>query len=169
MCIRDRDNPEALEMKPKECRICKENKPITDFYLRADSNTFRTECRPCQNKLLSKDRATIGSPRHCYILLRDARKRAKSRRMRCDITTEELAEIALDTCPVLGIKLEVGGDSWQNSPTLDRIDNTKGYVKGNVIMVSHLVNTIKNRATPSQIKKVADFYMKLYKEKGLEV
>lgn len=164
-----KDNPEALEMKLKECRICKESKPITDFYLRADINTFRTECRPCQNKIRSKNRTTIGSGRHCYVLLRDARKRSRAKGMRCDMTKEELAEIISDTCPVLGIKLEVGGDSWQNSPSLDRIDNTKGYVKGNVIMVSHLVNTIKNKATPSQIKKVANFYMKLYKEKGLEV
>jgi hypothetical protein len=65
--------------------------------------------------------------------------------------------------------LEIGSDNWQNSPSLDRIDNTKGYEKGNVIMVSHMANSIKNQATPSQIKKVADFYMKLYAEKGITV
>jgi hypothetical protein len=64
--------------------------------------------------------------------------------------------------------LEIGSDNWQNSPSLDRIDNTKGYEKGNVIMVSHMANSIKNQATPSQIKKVADFYMKLYAEKGIK-
>jgi hypothetical protein len=52
---------------------------------------------------------------------------------------------------------------------MDRIDNTKGYEKGNVIIVSRLANVIKNQATPSQIKKVADFYMKLYAEKGITV
>ena len=40
-------------------------------------------------------------------------------------------------------------------------------IKGNVIMVSHMANSIKNQATPDQIQKVATFYEKLYKEKGI--
>ena len=65
------------------------------------------------------------------------------------------------------MKLKIGMDNWQNSPSLDRIDNDKGYTKGNVIMVSHMANSIKNQATPDQIQKVATFYKKLYKERGI--
>ena len=39
--------------------------------------------------------------------------------------------------------------------------------KGNVIMVSHMANSIKNQATPDQILKVGNFYKKLYDEKGI--
>ena len=41
------------------------------------------------------------------------------------------------------------------------------YTKDNVIVVSGLANKIKTSATPEQIKKVADFYASLYKEKGI--
>ena len=70
-------------------------------------------------------------------------------------------------CPALKIKLVKGKKEWYNSPSIDRIDNNKGYVKGNIVMVSHLVNSIKNIATPDQILKVGKFYKKLYEEKGI--
>ena len=65
------------------------------------------------------------------------------------------------------MELVIGMENWYDSPSLDRIDNTKGYEKGNVIMVSLMANSIKNQATPDQIQKVATFYKKLYKERGI--
>ena len=74
-----------------------------------------------------------------------------------------------DVFNILGIPFEVGSDNWQNSPSLDRIDNKRGYEKGNVIVVSMMANSIKNQATPSQIKKVGDFYEKLYRKKSIDI
>tara|TARA_R110001606_G_scaffold377546_1_gene536677 strand:- start:284 stop:967 length:684 start_codon:yes stop_codon:yes gene_type:complete len=164
-----KENPEALEIKDKECRICKETKPITEYYLRPNTKTFRSECGPCLSKLADGERKVVGSSRHCGILLRDARNRAKEKGISFTLTIKDIQELTTDTCPVLGFEFIIGVDSWENSPTLDRIDNNKGYEKDNVIMVSHLVNTIKNKATPSQLSKVTSFYTKLYKEKGMEV
>jgi hypothetical protein len=72
-------------------------------------------------------------------------------------------------CSVLGIPLEFNrgrkkGHSQVNSYSLDRIDPKGGYVKGNVIIVSHLANTIKSNATPDQILAVGNFYKKLEEE-----
>jgi len=64
-------------------------------------------------------------------------------------------------CPALGIELDykVGkGRPMDNSPSFDRVDNDRGYVKGNVIVVSQLANRIKTSATPEQLRRVADFY-----------
>ena len=100
-------------------------------------------------------------------MLRKARNRAKRRNIYFDIT---LDDITIDReCPILGIPFEVGSDNWQNSPSLDRIDNKRGYEKGNVIVVSMMANSIKNQATPSQIKKVGDFYEKLYRKKSIDI
>ena len=43
--------------------------------------------------------------------------------------------------------------------TLERIDNTKGYIKGNVIAVCHAANQLKNMACegPGAVMNVEDF------------
>ncbi len=51
-----------------------------------------------------------------------------------------------------------------SSPSLDRIIPEKGYVKGNVIVVSNKANVIKNNATPEEIIAVGEFYKKLLEE-----
>ena len=64
-------------------------------------------------------------------------------------------------CPVLGIELAVCcGDKWR-SPSYDRIDSTKGYIEGNVIVVSYRANILKNNATPEELSLLAEFYCRL--------
>ena len=100
-------------------------------------------------------------------MLRKARNRAKRRNIYFDITLDDIT-IGRESY-ILDIPFEVGSDNWQNSPSLDRIDNKRGYEKGNVIVVSMMANSIKNQATPSQIKKVGDFYEKLYRKKSIDI
>jgi hypothetical protein len=95
-------------------------------------------------------------------LLHNAKTRAKKQSARFSIT---LADIVVPKrCPVLGIKLVRNkGKVRFNSPTLDRIRPGRGYVKGNVLVVSQRANTIKSNATPEQILKVGKFYAKLWR------
>ena len=67
-------------------------------------------------------------------------------------------------CPALGVKMIPGGGSTKNSPSIDRIFPEKGYVKGNVVIVSFEANAIKFTATPDEIIKVGKFYKKLLEE-----
>lgn len=54
---------------------------------------------------------------------------------------EELLEVK--TCFYTGVMLNsLHKDNYQR--TIDRVDNNKGYVKGNVVACSHLSNQIKN-------------------------
>ena len=48
--------------------------------------------------------------------------------------------------------------------SFDRIDNSKGYTKDNLVVVSVRVNTIKNVATVKEMYQVADFYYELEKK-----
>ena len=62
------------------------------------------------------------------------------------------------TCPILGIDLKhkIGSSGGSdNSPALDRIDNSKGYVRGNVQVISHLANMMKSSANVEQLQKFA--------------
>lgn len=96
-------------------------------------------------------------------LIREAKYRAKRAGIPFDLQPEDVVIPA--RCPALGIRLSFGGGNTyaarSNSPSLDRIDHAKGYVKGNVIVVSNLANGIRQRATPTDIALVAAFYGQL--------
>lgn len=63
-------------------------------------------------------------------------------------------------CPVLGIPLKYEGNEGaaDDAMSIDRIDPAKGYVQGNIALVSQRANRIKNDATPAELRKIADFY-----------
>jgi hypothetical protein len=92
-------------------------------------------------------------------LLAVTKYRARKRGIPFDLTEEDLAIPRF--CPVLGIPLyRAKGARAQgpNSPTVDRIDPEKGYVRGNVLVVSAKANQIKSNATPQELLQVACFY-----------
>lgn len=97
-----------------------------------------------------------------YMLTR-AKIRAKQKNLPFDLT---LADITIPThCPVFGLELFVSsGFATDASPELDRIDPQKGYVKGNVIVVSRRANRIKNDATVLELQQIASFYTALRRE-----
>ena len=92
-----------------------------------------------------------------------AKRRAKKKGFEFNLTEDD---IHIPThCPVLGILMFRGeGVSGPNSPTLDRIDSSKGYIKGNVQVISKRANTVKNDASIDEIEKILA-YMKLEAEK----
>ena len=114
----------------------------------------------------------VGSSRHLSDLVEGARARARKHDLPFNLKTKDLRKIITTRCPVFGFKFEINKqdttNNWQNSPTIDKIIPTKGYVKDNIIVVSMFANTIKNSATPKQILKVGNFYKKLYEEKGIK-
>jgi hypothetical protein len=69
-------------------------------------------------------------------------------------------------CPLLGVTLIWERSSWSkipnNAATLDRIDSTKGYVPGNVQVLSFLANRMKSDATKEQLVVFAKNILKLY-------
>jgi hypothetical protein len=80
-----------------------------------------------------------------------AKYRAKKRNIEFSITESDLTVPHL--CPILDIPLEFGGNLL-TSPSIDRIDNTKGYVKGNVRIISQRANALKSSLTKEQITRL---------------
>jgi hypothetical protein len=87
------------------------------------------------------------------VLYNNAKNRAKACGIAFDLTVDDLVVPAV--CPVLGIPLVVGtGFARDGSPSVDRFDPKKGYVRGNVRVISHKANTIKSNATIEDIRRV---------------
>lgn len=63
-----------------------------------------------------------------------------------------------ESCPILGGKLDYFAETTQeNSPSFDRIDPTKGYIVGNVQIVSWRANRIKNDGTAEEHRLIAAY------------
>lgn len=64
-----------------------------------------------------------------------------------------------ESCPILNIKLDYFATGYpkDNSPSFDRIDNTLGYVTGNVYVISNRANTLKNSATIDEVEAILNY------------
>lgn len=88
-------------------------------------------------------------------LLHGAKMRAREKGWKFDLEPEDISPLPA-VCPVLGIKLRAAGKPRDYSAySLDRIDNAKGYVRGNVAVMSYLANRLKNDGTAEQHEKIA--------------
>jgi len=95
----------------------------------------------------------------------DAKKRAFKKNLDFNIDVEYVVKKLIETnyiCPYLGVKFEKRNSDYVLS--IDRIDPTKGYVKGNIEITSRLANTMKNKATNSQLIRFAENILKIKKE-----
>lgn len=86
-------------------------------------------------------------------MLQNAQKRARLGGYPCTITEADI--VVPEFCPLLGIKLENGGDR-ATSPSLDKIVPSLGYVRGNVWVISWRANTIKNDASLRELETLVD-------------
>jgi len=168
----------------KRCTICfvdlipkKIGSAIGNCYVINYKNKIY-KCNSCFSKLTNKMRVKqrqqkiVGSSIHSSDLVEGARGRANKNNLPFNLKVKDVKKIITTHCPVFGFKFEINKqgkeNNWQNSPTIDRIVPSKGYVKENIIIISMLANTIKSCASPNEILKVGNYYKELYKEKGIE-
>lgn len=84
-----------------------------------------------------------------------AKARAAMKGIPFEISLEDVRNAWTDTCPVLLIplKFNVGGAKG-DSHSIDRIDNSKGYIPGNIAIVSNLFNSMKRDLTPEIVRRM---------------
>lgn len=150
----------------KNCsKLVRDVKAAKEYY--ADNKEYFRE-KANQNRAKNKDEINLKRKlsRKNNIerrMLSSAKERAKRKGLEFNI---ELSDIIVpEYCPMLGIKLFKSDKiSRKNSPSLDRIDSSKGYVKGNVQVISNLANTMKNNATIEELVKFSEYVLKQFKE-----
>jgi hypothetical protein len=130
-----------------KCSECNKEKLISSSIFRGRKPVVSCGCRKAAGYTHPKSDPVTKNERR---LLNYARRNAKRRGEECSL---ELKDIVIpEYCPVLGIKLQPGSHSHQDcSPSVDRIDSTKGYTKDNVWIISARANRIKNNATIEEI------------------
>jgi len=98
-------------------------------------------------------------------IYRAAKHRAKTRGIEFNLDFTDI--VIPEVCPILGIALKQHYNTGSHggkpdSMSLDRVDNSKGYVKGNVQVISHLANSMKSTASKEQLLAFAEWAMKTY-------
>lgn len=149
----------------KKCSNCNRTKRLTSFTKKEGSKDGHSpRCRLCRNRIAKQRRQT--DP--VQFLLKMARKRAKKKGLKFNITKEDFPTIPTH-CPILGIKLKVNENRWErDSMTIDRINPKKGYVKGNCRIISHRANMLKNNANLKELQAIYEDSLNIHTKKRKE-
>lgn len=150
----------------KHCSHCRLLLPIDDFAKDASRNDgHQRYCKTCSNSLRVKRDQLNPVQKHTCRMLSSARSRAKEKNLPFDIDLDYVrlivgkdAEFAshCQIFPKIALDWSCnrgnGPRALPNSPSIDRIDPTRGYVKGNIWIVCHRANAIKSNATHEELK-----------------
>jgi hypothetical protein len=87
------------------------------------------------------------------------KRRAIKKGLEFTIKPEDV--ILTDKCPIFGTEFTYGETLSDTTLTIDRLDSKKGYVPGNVVVISHKANRIKNDANLNELEKVVHWLKNL--------
>jgi hypothetical protein len=135
---------------------------------------YRNDCKTCSLQSINVEKYHGNVARNLQhkkdprkVMLVNARKRAKDKGLCFNIDKFDI--IVPEKCPLLGIPINVSsGKTGRNSPSIDRIIPEKGYVKGNVMVISHKANTVKSDLSLDELELlIKNLRRVLYKEEEL--
>ena len=137
----------------QQCTKCEQIKPFKEFHKHAMcKGGYNSVCKACR-KPLSK--ANYLKHTTEYKLWYRAKRRAAVKGIDFNITVEDI--VVPEVCPVFHQPFE---ENTIYAASLDRIDSSKGYVKGNVQVLSARANTLKNDATLEELEQLIKFLRK---------
>lgn len=147
----------------KACVRCKIVKPLTAFRLHDKSvDGRRYSCAVCERKPEKNRRLKKRMLERSKILIRHAKSRAtiKGRTFDLDSHAQEIqAVINAGVCQATGLPFDLTATAAWNSPSLDRIDPSKGYTMENVRVVLYCVNVMSNLWGEGKIVEIANAIM----------
>ena len=89
-----------------------------------------------------------------------AKHSAKKKNLDFSLTLDDI--IIPQICPYLGVVLTTGYQGRDDCrASIDRKDSTKGYIKGNIQIISQLANKMKSNANTEQLIKFAKSILKM--------
>lgn len=147
---RDTGEKDARQVT-KTCAKCNETRDASEFNKdKASASGLSSWCKACHNKAnYVRRRKTVEKA-----MWKRANTRASKNGLPFTITEEDIFIPA--NCPCLDIPLRVAAGVVDDySPTLDRLDNSRGYEPDNIWVISNRANLIKSVSTVDELFKIA--------------
>ena len=150
----------------KVCSKCKESKGLEEF--NKDKNHkdgLRSQCKSCIKEYREKNPYQVQS----NYLSNSVRQRAKKRKLPIDLDFISSSNIVdwLKHQPncvccdrVFGIGYKGKFRFQNNSPSLDRLIPSLGYISGNVFLICFRCNALKRDATVKELETVISWMKK---------
>lgn len=147
--------------KTKKCADCHQDLPLSSFHKNTQQKSglscYCKQCAKSKNKYKYENLASD----HEWKLsqaLRASKNRAAVKGLEHTLTLEQLKLLYPpdNLCPVFGIPLSWGFPK-DSSPSLDRIDSSKGYSFENCQIISNKANRLKSDATLEELLLLVDY------------
>ena len=147
-------NPDPY-IKEKKCCCCKQIKPIDNYgFNKLMESGYSSTCKECQNKRSNNFKARFNM----------WKRGAKKRRIEFTLTLEELEKIPHDICYYTNKPLTLESNRY-NTISLDRLNNSGGYTKSNVVFCCQFVNYMKGELTQEQLIDSCRLIVRVYDTK----
>lgn len=151
----------------KTCSKCKIEKELTEFYFNKKRDSFEASCKPCRQKSVEKYLENNDNLKHIFY------SRVSNIKARINYELEddfrdyliELWNKQNGKCFYSGVDmiLKGYGKNINNAMTIDRVDSSRGYVKGNVVLCCSIINKMKQNLTIEELINWCDL-IKNYKK-----
>lgn len=162
-------NNTTRDGKNFSCRICDKKrrrryyKANSDWLKRISSERQAAERASNPSAYAAKNAAIYRKRRkenRSLYLYYSAKKNAKAGGLEFDLEKADFAIPAICVSRLVPLDLEAHGLS-DNAPSNDRIDSSKGYIKGNHRIISWLANRLKNNGRARDLNLVAKDVLRL--------
>ena len=151
-------NPRSLTGLGSRCKECS-NKQRRDakYYLKSNkTKKLRLNSDPIYREYTNKLKKENLIKNYGTFSYLNAKRRAKKRGLEFNLDPQDI--IIPKECPILHIPIILGTKgNYENTPSIDRIDNSKGYTKDNIQIISKKANSMKNSASAEELLAFADW------------
>jgi len=148
----------------KVCNECNQSLNLNKFSLiekwNVNSGT-KDICKKCSTKIRQTEKLNRDwKINAAKLLYKNIKSRCKKTGREFSIDLEDI--IIPEKCPVFGFELKrEDKQTWMFAPSVDRIDSSKGYTKGNITVVSRRANILKRDATVEELELLLNYYKTL--------
>lgn len=164
-------NKESIKAKRK--KYYEENKSkikstVSD-YRKANPEKIKScakSHRESNKEKIAKAKRTARNNNFEKAIYTQAKRRAALKGIEFNISLNDI--IIPEMCPLLGVPFIPGTkNNYKYTPSIDRVDNTKGYIKGNIRIITMLANSMKNSASEKELLNFSKNIMKYVNDEDI--